>query len=93
MALPSVTRVLAGALPRPCAITGTRQLSGFLSGRSLVNSPWLSFSVVRPPLHAAASTRISGMPGCRVKSCAIAVIGLPATACTSRHRSSDWVLP
>ena len=50
-------------------------------GRSLVNSPCVSCSVVLPSAHVADSTRISGMPGCRVKSCAMSRIGLPAAAC------------
>ena len=43
--------------------------------------------------HAEAATRSIGMPGCRVKSCAMSSIGLPEAAWISRHRSSDTVLP
>jgi hypothetical protein len=91
--LPSTT-VRAGAGPPTVdATTGTCHDSACLSGRSRVNSPCDSCTVVLPPLHCADSTLISGMPGCRVKSCAICVIGLSDTESTACHRSSDTALP
>ena len=72
--------------------TGTRQARGVLVGLSRLNSPWVRVTGVLPATQAPASTVISGMPGCRVKSWAMAVIGLPAAASTSRHRSSVVVL-
>ena len=66
VALPPLTTVRAGSPPSVAAITGTSHASGTLPGRSLVNSPCDSCTVVLPPSHAAPSTRMSGTPGCVV---------------------------
>ncbi len=92
--LPPATSVRAVALPPAMpAITGTRQDSGLRAGWSRENSPWVSATVMLPPLHTGSATRISGTPGCSVKSRAIAVTGLAAARSTWRHRSLDAVLP
>ena len=92
--LPPATSVLARLpLPAICAITGTRHASGALSVRSGANSACASGTVVAPLRHTGSPTLMSGTPGCRVKSLAIAVTGLPAAFSICFHRSSDAVLP
>ena len=78
----------AARAPPAEAITGTRQRSGCASGSSRLNWPWRSATWVWPPLQRALSTRISGTPGCSVKSWAMAVTGLPAACSIARQRSS-----
>jgi hypothetical protein len=93
LALPLATSVCTWRLvPIICSVTGTRQSSGFFSAWSRLNSDWVNATLVLLPLQLAASTRISGTPGCSVKSCAMPVTGLPAARSILRHRSSETVL-
>ena len=93
VAWPPVTSALTVSPPGVRASTGTRQASGFLSGSSRLNSPWARVTRVAPSTQADSCRVTRGTPGFSVKSCAMAVTGLPAAASISRQRSSETVFP